>query len=225
LKMIKAFTTVFNVHEWPAQMIPDLKRLGLFPVLIVNGCDFPNCKEWLQSIEGDDSVEVRYMDHNVGSTAVWDLNIAHEQTERFVITDGDLDISQVPDDAIEKLNTALNRNPDVGKAGLSLRIDDVPDSVLKNDIIGYESRHWIERREPNCFFAQVDTTFALYCPRRLHLLEADWWRAVRLDEPYTARHLPWYEDPENLPESYAFAVDVSSPYHVWSHTLKMRRKK
>lgn len=221
---MKAFLTVFNVPEWPAQMIPDLKRLGLFPVLIVNGCEWEPCRQWLKELETDDSVQVLYLEKNFGCTAIRDLGIAAAQTERFIITDGDLDLSEVPDDAVEKMNTALNRNPDVGKAGLSLRIDDLPDTEMKPHVLGYEQRHWIERREPDCFLSQIDTTLAMYCPKRMELIREDWHRAVRLNEPYTARHIPWYYSTDELPESYAFACDISSPYHVYSHSFKVRRK-
>lgn len=110
----------------------------------------------------------------------------------FVHTDCDLDLSRVPADAVDVMLRAYDANPWATKAGLSLEIEDIPDGLpWAGEVRGWESYFWRERTPDGNFVAPLDGTFALYDSGRRNPAD-DFYRAVRLDRPYTARHRPWY---------------------------------
>ena len=114
----------------------------------------------------------------------------------FVVTDPDvIPDTSCPPDAMTHLVSLLRRYPHVTKAGLGLRIDDLPPgSDLTRDVRDWESQFWDTELEPGVFEAHIDTTFAVYRPGAPG---ADYTPAVRTAPPYVARHLPWYDDPAN----------------------------
>lgn len=182
-------------------MLPDVRRLGLEPVLFDNGSTWPPMVDWLAAVD----CEVIRLNGNHGCYGFFNLGVHKDQREPFVQTDCDLDLSRVPPDAIDRLRFALDRNPDVAKAGLSLEwMDITADYPLRDMVLAYEKGYWAERRPGACFRAGVGATFALYDPARFDLLDRDFYSAVRLDRPYTARHLPWYLDLANLDEETRF---------------------
>lgn len=201
---MKCFITTFNHRSWPEAMLVDVRRLGMEPVLFDNGSNWPPMVEWLSSVD----CEVIRLNGNHGCYGFFNLGVHKDQRQPFVQTDGDLDLSGVPSDAIERLRKALDLNPDVGKAGLSLEWLDLPDRYsLKGKAIAFESQHWSERRPGDCFRAGVGATFALYDPSRFDILDRDFYAAVRLDRPYTARHRPWYIDLDRLDDETAYFLD------------------
>ena len=113
----------------------------------------------------------------------------------FVVTDPDvIPDTNCPPDAVTHLVSVLSRYPHIVKAGLGLRIDDLPQgSDLTRNVRDWESQFWDAELEPGLFDATIDTTFAVYRPGA----GADYGPAVRTGPPYVARHLPWYDDPDN----------------------------
>jgi hypothetical protein len=98
------------------------------------------------------------------------------------------------------------------KVGPSLRIDNLPDCYAQRDHMRKcEADYWTNRLAPDCWEALIDTAFAIY--------ESGWQRwphcthgakHVRLDFPYVARHIPWYEDSANpTPEARYYRAHVA----------------
>lgn len=115
----------------------------------------------------------------------------------YLVTDPDV----VPDDGcpadwVEHLLGGLARWPGLAKAGLALRVDDLPaDYEHAARVRRWESRWWARGRSDERGFpwyhASVDTTLAAYPPlgqRREFALDP----GLRAGFPYVARHLPWY---------------------------------
>lgn len=213
---MKCFVTIFNLHSWPKAMLPELVRFGLEPVLIDNHSTFQPCIDWLESCE----FEVVRLERNYGPKAFWDCGLRAKETGRHIVTDSDLDLSLIPSDIVERMEFILDSNPDFHAVGPSLEIDDIPDSYpLKDNVLSAERRFWNEKRE-GCFVAQIDTTFAMYEPSRTgHFFEA-----LRLDRPYTARHLPWYLDIDNPSDEMKYYLDRVTNYCFWSNAHKKRSK-
>jgi hypothetical protein len=150
------------------------------------------------------SCSVHYLGENVGHLALWKTGL-YRKFERsyYVYTDPDVVPSdECPADVIAFLYQQLRRFPFAEKAGLGLRIDDLPDHYANKDqVIDWEKKYWEKQISPGIYDAEVDTTFALYRP---FTNGAKWvQRAVRTGPPYIARHLPWYEnssapDPEDV---------------------------
>lgn len=213
---MNCYITIYNLHTWPSRMIPEVKRLGMTPILIDNRSTYGPCKEWLDSC-GEKVVRSKV---NHGPRAFWSMGLFNEEADRFVVTDCDLDLSGIPNDLCERLSLALDEHDDYCAAGVSLEIEDIPDSYpLKENVMVAEERFW-KNKEGEIYHAQIDTTLAMYDKTRGH----EQYRAIRLDRPYTARHLPWYEDPDSPDEEMIAYYKGCTNYAFWSNAHKQRVK-
>lgn len=108
----------------------------------------------------------------------------------YVYTDCDV-IPDCPHDWADYLASLMAKYPRFQKAGLGLRIDDLPDNYArKQEVIAFEQRFWTTPLEPNVFDTSIDTTLAMYKPQvREHV-----YAALRTGGEYRASHLPWYEN-------------------------------
>lgn len=194
--MIPCFVTCFNLLSPLPQLVSDIRRLGCRPVLVDNASTYPPLLEWLDHC----GAEVIRLDQNYGPWVAWSKGLI-AGFDRFVITDSDLDLSGVPDDVLDVLEEGFREYPSAWKVGLSLEIDDLPPGPIRDRVIEWEKRFW-QDRVGRYFIAPVDTTFALYDPKRFR---GDWYTpALRADRPYTARHLPWYWTQITAELSYYF---------------------
>ena len=115
-------------------------------------------------------------------------------TRRYLVTDPDIVLDDdIPADWLRRMHDELD-SPGLIKVGLGLRLDDLPDTDLSGKVRGWELAFWQHRTDSRrAWRAPVDTTIALYQGRgvapdfAIH-------PAARLDAPYLARHLPWYQD-------------------------------
>ena len=94
---------------------------------------------------------------------------------------------QCPLDAVAHLHGLLERFPDYLKAGLGLKIDDLPDHYhLKQEVIRWETTLYGREITSGVFQADIDTTFAIYRPGTPYIVGP----AMRSRGRYEARHLP-----------------------------------
>lgn len=134
---------------------------------------------------------------NLGHLAPWKYL---DQSQPYIVADGDFDFAAVPRDFVHKLAAALEKFPRAIKAGLSLSIDDLPDaSPLKAQVIAHESKFWDKPIDPEYFDAAIDTTPAMY---RAGTGWGGYEPAIRLAPPYVARHVPWYLTPSTTGDDW-----------------------
>lgn len=115
--------------------------------------------------------------------------------EYYLVTDPDIVLDDdCPADWLEKLNDQLNRIDRPVKAGMGIRINDLPKNEMGMKVKRWESRFW-DWLQPDkmSYRAPVDTTLALYPPLPEYP-DFNLVPAVRMAPPYLIRHLPWYED-------------------------------
>lgn len=209
---MKLFVNCFNHVTWAQTTARSSLKFGLTPILVDNGSTYTPMKKWLSSKE----FEVILLGGNHGCGSFFRLDHHLKEKEPFLETDGDLDLSDIPDDLVTKLQEALALNEDVMKSGVSLEWTDVPkDYILYDHVESYEGKYWSTPRPGNCFLAQIGNTLAYYDPARFHMMDKGFYSAVRLDRPYTARHLPWYIDVDNLDEEtrYYFSNVTGTAYY------------
>jgi len=205
-------------------MVAYLKRLHDVHIVVVdNASSYPPLLDWLAATD----VEVVRLKENVGYRCVWKrglipLGSDHRKrfgTDWYVVSDPDLDISSCPLDCVQVLAEGLSRRPRYVKVGLSLEIQDLPDHYAhKQSVLVWERGHWLpgKRVDGTFFHSAIDTTFAVYhCDRPY---QEDAWIApsLRADRPYTARHLPWYCDLDNLDEEELFFLRSLQTKTHWS---------
>ncbi|HWB34990.1 MAG TPA: hypothetical protein VHA75_03095 [Rugosimonospora sp.] len=182
------------------QCVSALHRAGLDIVVFDHGSTWPPALDWLDSC----GLPVA-RSGNAHPRDVWESGrlAPYVGSERFVLTDPDV---IAPDtDWLPRLHDLLDRYPTRVKAGLALRLDDLPgcnrDTVK---VRAWEHQWWQTEVEPGVYDALVDTTLALYRPLselpRTFLLGP----ALRLADVHSARHLTWYEDTINPGEEITY---------------------
>jgi GT2 family glycosyltransferase len=189
-------------------LVEQLKLCDLAtPVIVDNASTYPPLLEWYAT----NPCEVILLGRNAGPYAVWQLP-EERRADYFAVTDSDLDIAAVPLDVLPHLLTAVRIYPNIGKVGLSLEIDDLPDTEVAHKVRNWEGRFWIRRYDDKFWEAEIDTTFAVYAPNsKCHEGQ---FTMLRADRPYTARHVPWYLTPDTLTEEEQYYTDHAD--HVWA---------
>jgi hypothetical protein len=184
---MKVLILNYNRLTLPVAMADWAAARGCEPVFIDNASDYPPLLEFYAA--------GRYpavrLDKNYGHTVLWDKPELFKLlgiNERFIMTDPDLALEGVPDDFLAVLNEGLDRFPQVDKCALSLAIEDLPATPEGIFIRNHEAKHWRQPLDSRYFYADTDTTFALY---RWPLGKYSH-SAVRTNRPYTCRHVPWY---------------------------------
>lgn len=165
--------------------------------MIDNDSGYPPLLEWYDRCEHS----VHRLG-NFGPRAPWSvLDSIIGDAGFYVVSDCDLSIRGVPSNVLEMLALALQEKPQVVKAGLALRIDDLPETAIAHAAREVESGYWDESRRieiagSTWYSAAIDTTFAMYRKGQSFAYEP----ALRLAGEHQCRHLPWYYSSENLPE-------------------------
>lgn len=221
--MIPVYVVVRDLLDAPKRLVEQIHNLrdGL-PIVIDCESTNPKCIEWLGSL----STPV-YRTKNYGVHAPWDggfiLDKMHHAkrfgSSYYVVTDCDLDIGSVPTDVLTRMRTILNERDDIQKVGLSIEINDLPDNDMKDQILSFEEKYW-KVRDNSGWSADCDSAFCMY------RAGSNWtgYQCIRLDRPYTARHVPWYWDATNLPADAQWYVEhVDGRFSTWGMKLKESR--
>jgi hypothetical protein len=114
----------------------------------------------------------------------------------------------------------LHQYPSKEKAGVALRIDDLPQNKQLKDILHWEERNWKKELSKEVYDALVDTTMALYKP--LAFGNAEECSAIRVGGKLTARHLSWYIDPDNLSEEDTYYKNNVNSSSFWFSTKETK---
>src|SRR6266567_8067834 len=163
------------------QLIGWLRSAGYANLAILdNHSTYPPLLEYLLGL-GDEIIVYR-SPRNLGPRALWSSGLIGLVCDvPFVYTDPDVIPTEgCPSDAVLMLSDLLETHRHATKAGLGIKIDDIPDTYeQKSAVQSWEARFWQRPLLGNCYDAMVDTTFALYRPGSWHHLQA-----VRAGSPY-----------------------------------------
>ena len=199
---VPAYIINKNVYENLKPLIKDMKRIGCWPVVIIdNDSTYPPLLDFYKTL-----TDILVIDNGIcTSRDSFRVVDSEHLCQPYVLTDSDLDLSSVPDDVIEVLKKGLRKYPWSIKVGLSLEINNIPDYYpYKNKVIEWESRFWKNRLDSSFWKADIATTFALY--RGIGVIPTKFENSIRVDRPYTAKHRPWYIDPDNMTEEYKYLL-------------------
>ncbi len=197
----------FNRLTLPRALADWCYVYGLEPIFIDNNSDYPPLLEYYKKTK----YEVLRLNTNYGHTVIWQYPVLANLgiTGRFILTDPDLDLSNVPEDFLQVMENGLNKFPDYDKCGLSIEVNDLPDDDEGNLINEIEYKYWHEPLDDLYFYADTDTTFAMYRSEKVPYSHS----AIRINRPYTCKHIPWYyRDYTKLPkdERYYFETALAS---------------
>lgn len=145
----------------------------------------------------------------------------------YVVTDPDIEIEEDSRDLLTLFSFLLDDNPNAKVVGPMLRYDDLPDhypfkSYIRDVHMPKEygrKQLWTIRWNDKPLVVQdgyVDTIFGMYRKTfRFH----NYNRGLLCWSPYSARHLDWYIDPENLAADQIYYKRKNSPVGHWSSTF------
>lgn len=211
---IPCYITNRDLLDSPRAMVSHLQQCQEVGEIFIVDCasTYGPLLEWYQ-----DCPATVIRSENLGPRAPW----AHRQhiSDYYFVTDGDLDLSGVPTDFLVRLREGLIAHPERIKAGLSLRIDDLPPELpLTAGVIDMEQYYWTHQVGDDWYDAPIDTTAALYRD------EHEWGGygpALRAKPPYTAKHIAWYLRPGHIPADWRYYLDhLNGAGILWSPRLK-----
>lgn len=202
----------FNRLTTTKRLADDLSKLGYTNIHILdNNSTYPPLLEWYNSCP----YTVKRLDSNMLWLAVYNsgyINTWLDKEPWIVYSDSDIELNSLTppsfiQDMIEKMGKYKKT-----KGGLALRIDDLPDNVYANHYREWEKRYWIpdKQLEPDVYDAHIDTTFCVVKPG----LPFDY-QAIRLAGNYTARHVPWYNDFNNLDDEEKYYLEHSDDWSTY----------
>lgn len=207
MKKIKAFIVNRNLVSTLKDTIDFLLAEPRVETIILDqDSSYPPLLEYYKNC----GARVIYNKSNDGPYSVWKLKDEFNN-EPFIVTDSDCNYNDIPSDWLDIMLDCLKRHQ---KVGFSLKIDDLPDNELTEQVKHWENRFW-QNKCPDGWIAHVDTTFALYRAKSEFLYES-----IRLDHPYTIKHIPWYIDKENVPEEWKYYIEHTSSISYWGTRMK-----
>lgn len=187
-------------------LIARLEADALFNIFIVDtGSTYTPMLKYLQESRYP-VVNVDPLETHAPKFVLWDrdvIKLTGQEEKHFVYTDCDI----VPDDCcprdwLKHLYSLLRKYPQFSKAGLGLKLRDIPDCYAHKDkVLEHEKRFWNNAIEPHVFDSELDTTMALHLPGAAHS-----YRSIRTGGNYLARHLPWYTDSKNVSEEEQYYI-------------------
>lgn len=196
-------------------MVDQLQSFGYKNIYILdNDSSYPLLLEYYKTV----NAKVIFLKQNVGYKALWETDVFEQFKDNYyVYSDPDILLQQeCPKDFVYYLYKYLNKYPGKEKAGVALKIDDLPEHYkLKNDVLKWELGNWENVLSENVYDALVDTTLALYKP--LAYGNAEECSAIRVGGKLAASHLPWYADTNHATEEelyYKNHAKATSSY--WS---------
>lgn len=198
-------------------LIKWLEKAGMKKIYIIdNNSSYKPLLEFYKNTK----YTVYKLDSNKGHFSLWETVLFTKfRRQYYIYTDPDvIPADTCPLNAVEYFMTVLSAYKEIDKVGFGLAINDLPDHFkMKNEVISWEKQFWQKPVAPNLYDAMIDTTFALYRPGCKGGVTL---KSYRTGGSYTARHLPWYEDSENLSDESASYVATASQSSSWYYAVK-----
>ncbi|MBR0289992.1 MAG: hypothetical protein IJQ82_13540 [Selenomonadaceae bacterium] len=181
-------------------------------IILDNNSTYPLLLEYYSALQKDSRVKIVRLGKNLGYKALWLSGVLEQMkiSTPYVYTDPDvLPIERCPKNFVKRLMEILDNNHELRKVGLGLVWEDVT-FFDKKETQQRESNFYVGSQvDNNLYYAQVDTTFALYANVRHYSLRF----SLRTTGNLMAYHLPWYFDYDNLPDDekyYMMHTDKNS---------------
>lgn len=222
-KDIPVIINNFNRLKTLKRLITGLESRGYLNIHIIdNHSTNPLLLEYYKNC----SYKVYLLDRNIGWDTLWKSGLFKKfKRNYFVYTDSDMVMAdECPDDFMQIFLNVLKKHPWAQKVGFSLRIDDLPDCyLLKDHVLDYEGQFYKYFNEAERLYrAPIASTFALYRPRASEKHANNHIEIYRTAFPYTAIHLPWYQDSLNPDEDEKYYLEhLDSGYWYSSRSKKI----
>lgn len=186
------------------------------------------CKKYLKEMEENGYTVFRHPvnDHTSVQNTIKKYLRQNPDCQYYVITDPDIELDNVNGDILDFYIWLCKKNNNKLVIGPMLRIDDIPDYYSKKELAikRHKAQFWNTKPTPikwndneyNIQYSPIDTTFQL-CHRNMHYNFPR--RGIRCYSPYSARHLDWYINPENLTKDQLYYSKHSSNIAHWGRNI------
>lgn len=216
--MIPIIINNCNRLTYTKNLVEQLQHLGYEEIYILdNGSTYEPLLEWYKS---NPHLNVERLE-NIGHLALYSSGVINKFKKYpwVVYTDSDIELnSKTPRGFIERM-VEIGESLGYNKVGLALKIEDLPDTLYGRVVKRHEQQFWNEEIRPNIYRADVDTTFCVLRPSQRY-----GYKALRIGGDYTARHLPWYSDFQNLTDEEKYYIEHAaewSSYKRFYETIKL----
>jgi len=173
------------------KLVEDLLQRSTTNIIIIdNESTYPPLLEWYKTLPNN--IRVSY-GPNYGHHAIFQSGVINDIVEDWCFyTDSDIQLNPNMPNDYQKVMFDLAIGYNYNKIGLALSINDLPDHyMLKEQVIRNESWWWQQKILDNVYRADTDTTFCL-------IKKCDQFDSLRIAGDFTAKHMPWYLDLDNL---------------------------
>jgi len=216
-KSIPIIIISFNQLTHLKAQVSFLLKNGYNNVIIIdNNSSYPPLLEYFEAMKR--MVTIHILAENRGHMAFWHHSELYTLYSKgfYIVTDADVvPIEACPENFVQQLIQKFIKNRRFTKVGLSLKLDDIPDSNLsKKEILLWEQQYWTKKNSNHTFIAAIDTTFALYRPFYSYS-KTDFFKSIRTDFPLQARHGGWYIDHNRLTEEQEFYFSTCNSSSSW----------
>jgi hypothetical protein len=202
--MIPVIVNVFNRLTTTKKLCSQLAEMPDVKITIIdNNSDWSPLLEWYET---ECEYDIIRLNENMGHHAPWKSGVvarfSHE--EYYCVTDCDLDLENIPLDLMHILRYPLCHPSmaklGIKKSGVSLRIDDLPE--WQTHVRNWEGRFWKRSMANGYYRAPIDTTLCMYPYSLPNYIAMSVMGATTVRSPsgYSARHIPWYLDGDDLDE-------------------------
>jgi hypothetical protein len=143
MKQITVLINNFNLLTWPRKMATYLEQIPNLRIIFVdNNSDYPPLLDFYNNCP----FEIVRLDKNLGHRAPWICGAVEKYAGNYyIVTDPDLDLTSIPLDVVDVLMEGMNEL-DAFKCGLSLEINDIPESCPQRDkVISCENHFWTKK--------------------------------------------------------------------------------
>lgn len=192
----------FNRLSTTKKLADDLHNLGYTNIHILdNNSTYPPLLKWYDECP----YTVERLNSNLGQLAIYNSGYINKFSGWIAYSDSDIELNpNTPKDFVYEMIRIAEQYGKL-KAGLALRIDDLPLTRYGMYVKREEQKFWKTELEPDVYEADVDTTFSV-----IKVGQPFQYQAIRLGGDYTVRHIPWYLDYEHLTEEEIYYIEHCS---------------
>ena len=190
-------------------------------IILDNRSTYPPLLEYYRALDRDWRIKIVRLEKNFGYKAMWLSGVLERLniSTPYVYTDPDLlPVEDCPKDFLRRFMEVLDSNHELRKVGFGIIWDDIT----------FFSKDWAQRVQRNfyegtqvgdeMYFAQIDTTFALYSNVRHYNVRF----SIRTTGDLQVYHLPWYFDYDNLPPDEKYYIEHADSYATAATKFKQR---
>jgi len=230
MKKIPIFLIVHNQYEILKKAVISYEKYIKTPIDII----FHNVAsvyfetlEYLKEKEkqGYKVYNTNINNHHTVINSVKDYKRKNPNCKYIIITDPDIELYNVNGDILDLYIYTLNKLNKTS-VGPMLKIDDIPDYYYnkKAAIRGHKTQFWnkkpkkilFQNKQYKYIECNTDTTFQLFSSKKIPS-KFPHKNSIRFLSPYSARHLDWYIDANNITPCQLFCNMNSTSISHWNN--------